>query len=72
MTNAERSNYVASKFLICLKDITNVKKGSGCLAGQSYWFEYIPDGNFYRKLSDNNHYDEVYITDEELMTNFKS
>ena len=26
---------------------------------------------FYRKLSDNNHYDEVYISDDELMNNFE-
>ena len=26
---------------------------------------------FYRKLSDNDHYDEVFITDDELLNNFK-
>ena len=44
------------------------------------WFEYVHDTNdgeypdadaFYRKLSDNNHYDEVFITDDELVNNFK-
>lgn len=30
----------------------------------------LTEAIFFRKLSDNNHYDEVYITDEELVENF--
>ncbi len=80
MTDKERSEYVQCRFLECVKPITNVRKGSGCKIGEHYWFEYIhdtcdgerPDApSFYRKLSDNNHYDEVYITDDELLNNFK-
>lgn len=80
MTDKERDDYVSGSWLKCTKAVTTVRKGSGCEVGQSYWFEYIhdtgdnnewPDAEaFYRKLSDNNHYDEVYITDEELMNNF--
>lgn len=80
MTDKERSDYVLQSWLRCVKPITNVRKGKGCEVDQSYWFEYIhdtgddnehPDAEaFYRKLSDNDHYDEVYITDDELMNNF--
>ena len=59
----------------------NVKKGGGCKVGEKYWFEYIHDTGdnnenpnaeaFYCKLSDNNRYDEVYITDRELIENFE-
>lgn len=41
-----------------------------------YWFEYVEDSqegvSFYRKLSDNNKNDEVYITDDELVENFEA
>lgn len=70
MTNEERNDFVSGNFLYCIKDVDTIRKGSGCNQGNKYWFEYIPDGNFYRKLSDNNHYDEVYITDDELLNNF--
>lgn len=79
MTDKERNQYVDQHFLECIKPITNVRRGTGCEVGESYWFEYIHDTNdgecpdadaFYRKLSDNNHYDEVFITDEELLNNF--
>lgn len=80
MTDKERQDYVYGKFLECIKPITNVRNGSGCQVGESYWFEYVHDTNdgenpdadaFYRKLSDNDHNDEVYITDEELIVNFR-
>lgn len=80
MTEKERKTYLGDqKWFKCIKPITNVRKGTGCEVGKSYWFElcYICDEDdnhtgefFYRKLSDNNHYDEVYITDEELINNF--
>lgn len=79
MTDKERSDYVLQSWLRCVKPITTVRNGKGCEVGQSYWFEFIHDANdgtepdaesFYRKLSDNDHYDEVYITDEELLNNF--
>ena len=73
MTNNERNDYVNQRWLECIKSITNVRKGTGCEVGKTYWFEcvYCNDGShFFRKLSDNNHYDEVYITDEELVKNF--
>lgn len=78
MTEKERSKYV-EKWLECIKPITNVRKGTGCEVGKHYWFEvcYVCDDDdnrtgefFYTKLSDNNHYDQVYITDEELLTHF--
>lgn len=67
-----RINRVSGRFLKCIKPITNIRKGSGCVVGRNYWFEYVHNDtkSFYRKLSDNNHYDEVYITDEELGNNF--
>lgn len=82
MTDKERTNYVERVKLKCVKPITNIRKGkSGCEVGQSYWFEYVHDTGddnefpyadmFYRKLSDNTHYDEVYITDDELIHNFE-
>lgn len=81
MTDKERQLYVQGVFLKCIKPITNIRRGKiGCQVGQKYWFEYIHDTGdngehpntdaFYRKLSDNNHYDEVYITDDELINNF--
>ena len=79
MTNKERNEYVSGKFLECIKEINTTRKGKGCEPGQHYWFEYVHDTNdneqpnadgFYRKLSDNNHYDEVIITDKELLENF--
>ena len=75
MTHKERNEYVSGKFLECIKEINTTRKGNGCQPGQHYWFEYVyneqsdTDG-FYRKLSDNNHYDEVIITDKELLENF--
>lgn len=75
MTHKERNEYVSGKFLECIKEINTVRKGNGCKPGEHYWFEYVyneqsdTDG-FYRKLSDNNHYDEVIITDKELLENF--
>lgn len=75
MTHKERNEYVSGKFLECIKEINTIRKGNGCQLGQHYWFEYVyneqsdTDG-FYRKLSDNNHYDEVIITDKELLENF--
>lgn len=80
LTDKERYDIVSGKFLKCVKPITNVRKGKGCVVGEHYWFEYVHDTNdwenpdaeaFYSKLSDNDHYDEVYITDEELLNNFK-
>lgn len=75
LSDKERREFVQGRFLECVKSITNVRKGNGCKVGEHYWFEYIHDtdtnNGFYRKLSDNNHYDEVYITDEELVFNFK-
>ena len=80
MTDKERNKYVERRFLECIKEINTVRRGSGCVVGKKYWFEYIHDTNdgecpnadaFYRKLSDNNHYDEVFITDDELLNNFK-
>lgn len=81
MTDKERNDYVSGHWLDCVKPVTTVRRGKGCEAGQTYWFEYVhdtgddnehPDAEaFYRKLSDNDHYDEVYITDEELHNNFK-
>ena len=81
MTDKERKLYVQGVFLKCIKPITNIRRGKyGCHVGQKYWFEYVHDTGdnrehpnadaFYRKLSDNNHYDEVYITDDELINNF--
>lgn len=79
MTDKERSEYTSGKFLECIKEINTIRKGEGCKVGEYYWFEYVhdtddgkrPDADaFYRKLSDNNHYDEVYITDKELIENF--
>ena len=80
MTDKERNKYVERRFLECVKEINTVRRGSGCVVGEKYWFEYIHDTNngeypnadaFYRKLSDNEHYDEVFITDDELVNNFK-
>lgn len=81
MTEKERSAYLGDqKWFECIKPVTNVRKGTGCEVGKKYWFElcYVCDDDdnhtgefFYRKLSDNYHYDEVYITDEELVNNFK-
>ena len=80
MTDKERADYVFGKFLECIKEINTVRKGRGCKVGESYWFEYVHDTNdgeqpdadaFYRKLSDNKHYDEVFITDNELLNNFR-
>lgn len=79
MTTYQRQEYVQGRWFECIKPITNVRKGTGCEVGKKYWFEIVhivdDDDNltgefFYRKLSDNNHYDEVYITDEELINNF--
>lgn len=79
MTKKERSEYVSGRWFECIKPINSVRKGSGCEVGEHYWFEvcYVYDENdeptgefFYRKLSDNDRYDEVYITDEELVENF--
>lgn len=79
LTDKERYDAVSGRIFECIKPITNVRKGKGCDVGQTYRFEYIHDTNdgecpdadaFYRKLSDNNHYDEVFITDEELLNNF--
>lgn len=81
MTDKERRLYVQGVFLKCIKPITNIRRGKcSCHVGQKYWFEYVHDTGdneeypnadaFYRKLSDNNHYDEVYITDDELINNF--
>ena len=73
LTDKERRDYVSHRWFLCMKSIDNVKKGEGCKVGENYWFEYIHDGEkpLYRKLSDNNHYDEVYISDRELIENFE-
>lgn len=80
MTDKERADYVSGKFLECTKEINTVRKGKGCEVGEYYRFEYVHDTNdgeqpdadaFYRKLSDNKHYDEVFITDNELLNNFR-
>lgn len=80
LTDKQRRDYVSGKFFRCIKSVDTVRKGSGCNVGEHYWFEYVHDTNdgenpnadaFYRKLSDNNHYDEVYISDDELMNNFE-
>lgn len=79
MTTYQRHEYVSGKWFECIKPITNVRKGSGCEVGKKYWFEVVhivddddhPTGEFfYRKRSDNNCNDEVYMTDEELLTYF--
>jgi hypothetical protein len=82
MTDKERREYVFGVYFKCIKPITNIRKGkTGCEVGKSYWLQYIhdtgddneyPDAeSFYRKLSNNDHYDEVYITDDELINNFE-
>ena len=79
MTTYQRQEYAQGRWFECIKPITNVRKGTGCQVGQHYWFEIVnivdEEDNltgefFYRNLSDNNHYDEVYITDEEIVNNF--
>lgn len=81
MQQQERKAYLGDQvWFECIKPITNIRKGkTGCEVGKKYWFElcYVCDDDdnhtgefFYRKLSDNYHYDEVYITDEELLTHF--
>lgn len=76
ISNENRIKYVQRTYLKCICPITNVRKGSGCEVGQMYWFEYVEDSqegvSFYRKLSDNNKNDEVYITDDELVENFEA
>lgn len=80
MTDKERRMYV-ERDLKCIRPITTIRKGKyGCIVGHIYAFEYVHDtgdngeypnaDSFYRKLSDNDHYDEVFITDEELINNF--
>lgn len=80
LTDKERYDAVSGKVFVCVKPITNVRKGSGCEVGWTYWFEYAHDTNdvknpdadaFYRILSEHNHLSEVYITDEELTNNFR-
>lgn len=81
LSDKDRREYVTRCWLKCVKPIDTVRKGSGCVVGESYWFEYVHDTgdnnenpnaeSFYRKLSDNTHYDEVYITDLELIENFE-
>ena len=80
MTDKERGDYVFGKFFECIKEIKTIHKGKGCEVGEYYLFEYVHDTNdgeqpdadaFYRKLSDNKHYDEVFITDNELLNNFR-
>ena len=79
MTTYQRQEYVSGRWFECIKPITNVRKGTGCEVGEHYWFEIVhitdDDDNltgefFYRKRSDNNRNDEVYMTDEELLTHF--
>ena len=80
MTEIERRKYLGQQTIFkCIKPVNTVRKGDVCKVGENYWFElcYVCDDNdnhtgefFYRKLSDNNHYDEVYITDEEIINNF--
>lgn len=80
LTDKELRDYVSHCWFLCKKPVENVKKGEGCKVGEKYWFEYIHDTGdnnenpnaeaFYCKLSDNNRYDEVYITDQELIENF--
>jgi len=76
LSNDERTA-LAYTYLECVKEVNTVKCGEGCKVGEIYRFEYVSphDENecfkpFYRKLTDNTHYDEVYITDEELLNNF--
>ena len=81
LTDKERRDYVSQRWFLCTKPIESVKKGGGCKVGEKYWFEYIHDTGdnnenpnaeaFYCKLSDNNRYDEVYISDRELIENFE-
>ena len=51
MTNEERNDFVSGNFLYCTKDVNTIRKGSGCKQGMHYWFEYVADGNFYKKCS---------------------
>lgn len=80
LTYKERYDAVSGRVFVCIKPITNIRKGSGCEVGYTYRFEYVHDTNdgenaeadaFYRVLSEHNHLSEVYITDEELVNNFK-
>ena len=80
LTDKERYEVVSGRVFECIKPITNVRKGSGCDLGYTYWFEYVHDTNhgenpdadaFYRILSEHNHLSEVYITDDELANNFR-
>lgn len=80
LTDEERLETVSGKFLECIRPITNVRKGYGCEVGYTYWFEYVHDTNdgespnadaFYRILSERNYMSEVYITDDELVNNFR-
>lgn len=81
MTTFQRQEYVQGRWFECIKPITNVRSlnSKGCEVGQKYKFEIVHivdnDDNltgdfYYRKLSDNNHYDEIYMTDLELLTHF--
>ena len=45
MTDKERNKYVERRFLECVKEINTVRRGSGCVVGKKYWFEYIHDTN---------------------------
>ena len=80
MTDIERILFVQGRLFECTKAITAVRNGEGCKVGETYRFEYVhyacDDGrqeavSFYRKLSDNNRLDEVFITDDELSRNFR-
>lgn len=80
LTDKERYDAVSGKIFECIKPITNIRKGSGCEVGYTYWFEYVhdtydsenPDADaFYRILSEHNYLSEVYITDEEFVNNFR-
>lgn len=80
LTDKERYDAVSGRIFECVKPITNIRKGSGCEVGHTYWFEYVHDTNdgenpdadaFYRILSEHNYLSEVYITDEELVNNFR-
>lgn len=65
----ERSEYVKNKYFKCIYPI-QIK---GIEVGDFYWLEYVPDGDFYRRLNNNNCYNfinEFKIKDSDLLTNF--
>lgn len=73
MEPSERNDFIKGRVFICIQDIPTARKGKGCTAGNLYLFEYNHNNgdSYYRKLSNNDFNDEVYISDNELQHNFK-